>query len=69
MPGTRVRPSAGPGVNLVPGIHVFLPFAAQSKTWMAGTSQDKPGHDGWNVTISRRWYYLSSQTSSKRQLL
>jgi hypothetical protein len=26
--------------GLVPGIHVFLSFAA--KTWMAGT---KPGHD------------------------
>jgi hypothetical protein len=24
MPGTRVRPKAGPGVNLVPGIHDFL---------------------------------------------
>jgi hypothetical protein len=23
MPGTRVRPSAGPSVNLVPGIHAF----------------------------------------------
>jgi len=22
MPGTRVRPPAGPSVNLVPGIHV-----------------------------------------------
>src|SRR5262249_53368097 len=27
---------------LVGGIHVF---GASSKTWMAGTSQDKPGHD------------------------
>src|SRR5215469_11747651 len=23
MPGTRVRPLAGPSINLVPGIHVF----------------------------------------------
>jgi hypothetical protein len=29
--------------GLVPGIHVFLP--RPGKTWMAGTSQDKPGHD------------------------
>jgi hypothetical protein len=24
MPGTRVRPPAGPSVNLVPGIHALL---------------------------------------------
>ncbi len=24
MPGTWVRPMAGPSVNLVPGIHAFL---------------------------------------------
>jgi hypothetical protein len=49
MPGTRVRPSAGPSVNLVPGIHAFL-FA---KTWMAGQASLRslpkvgcePGHD------------------------
>src|SRR6266851_2027386 len=35
MPGTRVRPPAGPSVNLVPGIHVFR---AATKTWLAGTS-------------------------------
>jgi hypothetical protein len=29
--------------GLVPGIHVFL---ATSKTWMAGTSLEEPGHDG-----------------------
>jgi hypothetical protein len=29
---------------LVAGIHVFLALAV-SKTWMAGTSRDKPGHD------------------------
>jgi hypothetical protein len=28
--------------GLVPGIHVFL----SAKTWMAGSSQVKPGHDG-----------------------
>jgi len=39
--GVNTR-SVMPG--LVPGIHVslFLPKEA----WMAGTSQDKPGHDG-----------------------
>jgi hypothetical protein len=26
MPGTRVRPFGRPGMNLVPGIHVFLPW-------------------------------------------
>ncbi len=31
-----------PGLD--PGIHVFL--AAEAKTWMTGTSLDKPGHDG-----------------------
>jgi hypothetical protein len=31
--------------GLVPGIHVLAEFNA-SKAWMAGTSQDKPGHDG-----------------------
>ena len=35
MPDTRVRPSASPGVNLVPGIHDCL---LASKAWMAGTS-------------------------------
>jgi hypothetical protein len=31
---------------LVAGIHVVLSGARrQRKTWMAGTSQDKPGHD------------------------
>ena len=30
---------------LVAGIHVFLSVVAQSKTLMAGTSPDKPGHD------------------------
>ncbi len=36
MPGTRVRPLAGPSTSLVPGIHVFLCFVG--KTWMAGSS-------------------------------
>ena len=39
MPGTRVRPSAVPGVNLVPGIHVLA-----AKKVVDG--RDKPGHDG-----------------------
>jgi hypothetical protein len=26
MPGARILPSAGPSVNLVPGIHVFSSF-------------------------------------------
>jgi len=34
MPGTRVRPMAGPGTSLVPGIHVF---SERHKAWMAGT--------------------------------
>jgi hypothetical protein len=34
--------------GLVPGIHVFLPA---SKTWMAGTSPDKPRHDVDGVSI------------------
>jgi hypothetical protein len=29
--------------GLVPAIHVFLLLA--TKTWMPGTSLDKPGHD------------------------
>jgi hypothetical protein len=29
--------------GLVPGIHVFATAARRS--WMAGTSLDKPGHD------------------------
>jgi hypothetical protein len=31
--------------GLVPGIHV-LGAITQRKTWMAGSSQVKPGHDG-----------------------
>jgi hypothetical protein len=34
MAGTRVRPSAGPSVNFVLAIHVFL----AAKTWMPATS-------------------------------
>jgi hypothetical protein len=30
---------------LVAGIHVFLTDFSAGKTWMAGTSLDKPGHD------------------------
>jgi hypothetical protein len=30
--------------RLVPRIHVF--FLPCTKPWMAGTSRDKPGHDG-----------------------
>ena len=29
--------------GLVPGIHVFT---GEKKSWMAGTSPDKPSHDG-----------------------
>jgi hypothetical protein len=39
MPGTRVRPSAGPSVNLVPGIHDFT-VATEGVD-----GRDKPGHD------------------------
>jgi hypothetical protein len=35
MPGTRVRPLAGPSVNLVPGIHVLS----------ASENQDVDGRD------------------------
>jgi transcriptional repressor NrdR len=40
MPGTRVRPSAGPSTSLVPGIHAFL----RRKQDVDG--RDEPGHDG-----------------------
>jgi hypothetical protein len=36
---SRVMPA------LVAGIHVFLTGLSARKTWMAGTSLDKPGHD------------------------
>ncbi len=46
------KPRACPGAffafvmpGLVPGIHVFAALQ-HNKTWMAGTSQDKSGHDG-----------------------
>jgi hypothetical protein len=38
MPGTRVRPAAGPGMNLVPGIRDF-----DMKEDVDG--RDKLGHD------------------------
>ena len=40
MPGTRVRPSAGPSINLVPGIHVFSSAGIKDVD-----GRDKPGHD------------------------
>jgi hypothetical protein len=40
MPGTRVRPLAGPSVNLVPGIHVFH---LETKDV---DGRNKSGHDG-----------------------
>jgi hypothetical protein len=36
--------------GLVPGIHAFL-RTARKQTWMAGTSQDKPGHDGFVASV------------------
>jgi hypothetical protein len=36
-------PGLDPGI--VAGIHVFLAGFLQLKTWTAGTSLDKPGHD------------------------
>ena len=42
MPGTRVRPSAGPRTSLEPGIHVFM--RRQEKDV---DGRDKPGHDEW----------------------
>src|SRR6202022_1800049 len=44
MPGTRVRLRRPEHRPIVPGIHVLQQLAT-SKTWMAGTSLDKPGHD------------------------
>ncbi len=41
MPGTRVRPLAGPSVNLVPGIHVLTRSELKDVD-----GRDKPGHDG-----------------------
>ena len=40
MPGTRVRPPAGPSVNLVPGIHVLKRSEAEDVD-----GRDEPGHD------------------------
>ena len=42
---------------LVAGIHVFLSIFLQSKAWMAGTSQDKPGHDDVEV-LQDKWDLL-----------
>jgi hypothetical protein len=39
MPGTRVRPLAGPSVNLVPGVHVLLASGKVVDGW------NKSGHD------------------------
>jgi hypothetical protein len=47
MPGTRVRPLAGPSVNLVPGIRVFV--TAEEKDV---DGRDKPGHDGQKEFIA-----------------
>jgi hypothetical protein len=44
MPGTRVGPSAGPGVNLVAGIHVLL-SKTPCKDVDGRDKPDKPGHD------------------------
>ena len=40
MPGTLVRPSAGPSTSLVPGIHLLGRFSKQDVD-----ARDKPGHD------------------------
>jgi hypothetical protein len=40
--------------GLVPGIHVLLSRSPARKPWMAGTSQDKPGHDGEKMIKRQR---------------
>src|SRR5437868_5780997 len=46
MPGTRVRPRAGPSTSLVPGIHVCREASK------AVDGRDKPGHDVDGSSIS-----------------
>ncbi len=46
MPGTRVRPLAGPSVNLVPGIHVLSLLMNKDVD-----ARDEPGHDGARDSI------------------
>jgi hypothetical protein len=41
MSGTWIRVTAGPGTNLVPGIHVFAGLAL-SKTWVPGATRACP---------------------------
>jgi hypothetical protein len=43
MPGHSRSKNGVASLAYGPGIHVFL---AAAKTWMAGPSQAKPGHDG-----------------------
>jgi hypothetical protein len=44
--------------GLVPAIHVFV--LRERKTWMPGTSQDKPGHD--------EYYFLNPSTGASRSI-
>ena len=60
MPGTRVRPPAGPSVTLVPGIHVFLYFREASRSWMAG---DKPGRDAESPSRSTDSFYIRKRAT------
>jgi hypothetical protein len=43
MPGTRVRPLAGPSTSLVPGLPLRRALRAPYRN-----GRDKPGHDGLN---------------------
>src|SRR5258708_7936191 len=45
---------------LVAGIHVFSYGTSASKTWMAGTSPDKPGHDSAKLVQYNRTRSISS---------
>ena len=47
MPGTRVRPSAGPGTSLVPGI----PLRRARLCVLYRDGRDKPGHDDDSVEL------------------
>jgi hypothetical protein len=50
---------------LVAGIHDFFSWGAPgSKTWMAGTSLDKPGHDGGAYGRAVRRFSHSSTAGS-----
>src|SRR6266568_5757033 len=54
------RPKDGvASARLCPAIHVLSGISVDKKTWMPGTSQDKPGHDGISRLSTRRALPLS----------